>query len=367
MPTLMHPLMGGNFSTLLRALRRQGGVPLKTVPHMLAFLGAAAVRLPATLLERAMMGEVPVGPDYDSEPVFVVGHWRSGTTHLHNLLGCSSRFGIITPLASGLPWELLTLASWFRPFLEKGLPEDRGVDQVAVTPQSPQEDEIPMANMQMLSVFHAVYFPASFQRNFDEGVFFEGVTEEEVAEWERRILYFYRKVSRHQDGKRLLIKNPVYTARMSRLLKLWPKAKFIHIHRNPFVVYSSTVHYYRKLLPELALQSFDHLDVEEMVLTNYPKLMDTLDQDRRQLRDDQFAEIAFEDLENDPLAVLKGIHERLGISGWQDAEVSTQRYLASLKSYQKNRFSLEEEDELRVRQRWAKWIDRWGYAVPGAR
>lgn len=364
MPTFMHPLMGANLSTLLKAFSRQGGVSFSCLPHAAAFLGFACCRLPATLLERAMMGRQELEPDNESEPIFVVGHWRSGTTHLHNLLGCAPQFGIITPLASGMPWELLTLATWFRPLFEKGLPEDRGVDKVAVTAQSPQEDEIPLANMQQLSVFHAVYFPEAFQKNFDEGVLFEGVNEDQIQKWERRALYLYRKISRHQNGKRLLIKNPVYTARIDRLIKLWSKARFIHIYRNPYVVYSSTVHYYKKLLPELALQKFDNLDIEEMVLKNYPPLMSKLEKDAGGLKENQFAEVRFEDLEKDPMGILEKIYQQLEITGWDEASVKTKAYLESLSSYRKNKFSLAEKDQQRVRERWGKWIDQWDYPAP---
>ena len=156
MATYAHPLMGADPKTLLGALIRNDGASLKCVPQALAFLGASIARSESDI----------------KTPVFIVGHWRSGTTHLHNLMGCSREFGIISPLAAGLPWETLTLGAWLRPLLEKALPEDRGVDQVAVTGGSPQEDEIPVANMQPYSVFHALYFPGKFEKNFAEGVFF---------------------------------------------------------------------------------------------------------------------------------------------------------------------------------------------------
>jgi hypothetical protein len=38
---------------------------------------------------------------------------------------------------------------------------------------------------------------------------------------------------RHGGTKPLLIKSPVHTARVRLLLKLFPKAKFIYIHRHP--------------------------------------------------------------------------------------------------------------------------------------
>ena len=52
----------------------------------------------------------------DPPPIFLLGHWRSGTTHLYNLLG-QGDFAYVDPIAAGLPWEFLTLGRWLRPLL----------------------------------------------------------------------------------------------------------------------------------------------------------------------------------------------------------------------------------------------------------
>ncbi len=46
---------------------------------------------------------------------------------------------------------------------------------------------------------------------------------------------------RHGSEKRLVIKSPVHTARVALLLKLFPDAQFIYIHRNPYEVFQSCV------------------------------------------------------------------------------------------------------------------------------
>lgn len=367
MPTFMHPLMGANAGTLWRAFSRYGGVSPRALPHALAFLGAAATRFPATCTERGMMAGQEDLLDPDSEPLFIIGHWRSGTTHLHNLLGCCPDFGIITPLASGLPWELLTIATWLRPYLERTLPEDRGVDRVAVTAQSPQEDEIPLANMQLLSVFHALYFPKEFQKRFDEGVLFEGVSQEDVDEWKRRTLYFFRKITRHQAGRQPLIKNPVYTARIPVLLEIWPKARFIHIYRDPYVVFQSTVHYFNKLLPELALQRFDHLNVDELVLHNYPRVMQRFDEAAACLDENQLMHVRFEDLERSPVPIIEDILRRFDLPEPQRSLANIRSYLDTLKDYRKNRFTMSDEIRHRVESQWGEYIHRWEYKAPNTR
>lgn len=364
-PGARHPLLGADLGTLLGALRRYGPVAPRHRPLLALFGLVSLARLPFRTAERAFLARKGRRAPPPVDPLFIVGHWRSGTTHLHNLLARAlPEYGIITPLASGLPWELLTLATWLRPLLERALPEDRGVDGVPVEPDSPQEDEIPLASMQLLSPFHAVYFPRRFAEVFDRGVFFDGATHGEIRRWERRVRGFHRKVSIQQGTPRLLVKNPVYTARAGRLLQLWPGARFVHIYRNPWSVYASTVRYYRRLLPGLALQDPRGLDLESFVLERYPRLLDRWYEQSVQVPHARVTEVRFEELERDPPGVLERIRRDLGLSGWS-AE-GPRRYLDSVAGYRKHPHSLPPGAIERVGTAWSRYIRRWGYEPPPA-
>jgi hypothetical protein len=364
MPDLKHPLMGANIATLFASMRTYGGVDTKYWPYAACFAGAAVARLPFTLLERISAGNLKQEEDEGCRPIFIVGHWRSGTTHLHNLLACSPEFGIITPLASGLPWELLTLARWLQPLLTRSLPENRGVDNVAVTIDSPQEDEIPLASMQLLSVFHALYYPRNFRRLFEKTVFFEGATETEIAHWRQSMLYFFGKVRKHQNGKVPLVKNPAHTARVRHLLKIWPRARFIHIYRNPYTVYQSTLHYYRKLLPELSLQTFTWQDVQETVLHCYPQLLNRFYSDVEGLPADRVIEIRFEDLEENPLEAIEEIMHIFQLGSRHDTRKRITAYLERIKDYRKNKLHYSDQNLGLVRTHWGAYLRRWNYQIP---
>jgi hypothetical protein len=361
---LRHPLMGARLSTLLGSWARNGLPAPRYWPLVAAMVGFAAVRAPVSLLERRELRRRRAGAM--PPPVFVIGHWRSGTTHLHNLLSCNPTFGHISPLASGLPDQLLTLATWLRPWLEKALPEDRHVDRVAVTPESPQEDEIPLANQQPVSIFHALYQPRRFRELARRGVFFEGCTPAEIERWARAQRAFLEKVSVHQGGRPVLVKNPVYTGRLARLRALWPEARFIHIHRNPYEVFASTRHYYRKMLEELALQPYAHVDVEAFVLETYADLMGRYDTEAPALPPDRLVDVSFEALEREPLATLEHVHATLGLEGWSAAAPHVRRYLDDLRGYTKNQLRYPEADLARVEAAWAPWVARWGTGRPGS-
>ncbi len=359
-PTFMHPLMGASIPLLLDVLA--SGVQIRAVPQACVFSLSALGRLPFGLLERYVIHPKRKVERYLETPLFIIGHWRSGTTHLHNLMSHSCDYGMISPLASGLPCELLTLATWLKPLLEKSLPADRGVDRVAVTPDSPQEDEIPVANLQNLSIYHALYRAQDFEKQLNRGVFFEGVGEKEVERWREATRYFLSKVGREQKNPRLLIKNPVYTARIARLREIWPDAKFIHIYRNPYAVFPSTVHYFKKMLRMLSLQDISHINVEKVVIELYLKLMERYDAESTMIPEGNLCEVSFETLEESPLEELERIHEELQLPGWEITQARIEAYLSELKDYRKNEFKPEEKVISKVEHSWGKYIERWDYS-----
>jgi len=178
MSSLFHPLCGSNLSTLLRLFLTNGGIDRPNLAPATLAMAVTLARLPFSTLERILMTGFYERRVQVKAPIFIVGYWRSGTTHLHNLLGQSEHFGYISPLAVGLPWDILGIVRLFQPLLELALPSDRHVDNVAVTPDSPQEDSIALASMIPLSYYHGLYFPQRFQYHFERGVFFSRLQRE---------------------------------------------------------------------------------------------------------------------------------------------------------------------------------------------
>ncbi|PWC52635.1 sulfotransferase [Azospirillum sp. TSO22-1] len=360
LPSTDHPLYGCDALTLLTVLARNGGVDARHLPTLAVAAASALLRAPFSLAETAWVAWARRRGAPLPAPVFILGHWRSGTTHLYNLLSRDPQFGFIPPVAVGLPWDMLGLGAVLRPLLERALPERRYIDNVAVRPDSPQEDEIALANMSPLSFYHGLYFPRRFDENLRRGLYHEGCSPAETERWRRRFVHFLGKVALSQGGRRLLIKNPVYSARVAMLREIWPDARFIHIHRDPRAVFVSTVHFYRTLLDKLALQPHGHIDVEQVVLDHYPRIMQALLDDTAGLPADRFAEVAFETFERDPLAEAARLYRTLGLPGHEAVEPRFRAYLAGVRGYTKNRFLLSDAGRERVERRWAPFVARWG-------
>lgn len=361
---MAHPLCGADLGTLAAVFGR-AGMPGKPVSAAMIW-AAALARAPFSLVENVVMDERLPKLDELAPPVFILGHWRSGTTHLYNVMTKSGAWGFVPPIATGLPWDLFGIARVFRPLLEKALPEHRYIDNIPVHPDSPQEDEIAVANMSPLSFYHGIYFPKAFASFLERGLFFDGCSAAEIDAWARRFQYLMRKLYLHQGKRPLLIKNPVYTGRLAMLARLFPEAKFIHIHRNPYEVFLSMRNFYAKLLAEFALQGYDHVDIDEAILSVYLRMMTALERDAAEMPADRYIELRYADLDAEPMETLKETHRALYIPGFEAAAPHYEAYLASVKTFQKNKFDFPEDAASKVEARLQHFLRKWEYRRPGA-
>ncbi|MEQ8747509.1 sulfotransferase [Pyruvatibacter sp.] len=360
----MHPLTGSNFKTFARVLSQSGALPASSWAEVAGLMAAVVGRTPLSLIERgytrarlATSGEMP-------PPVFIVGHWRSGTTHLYNLM-VQDDFGFVPPVATGLPWDMLLLGRALKPVIDRALPETRYIDNIPVKPDSPQEDEIALANMSPLSFYHGIYFPRAFDHHLKRGLFFEGCTEDEVAEWQETFTYFLRKLWLQQGRKRLLIKNPVYTSRVAMLHKLYPDALFIHIQRNPYEVFESMRNFYAKLFKQLALQPYGHVHIDEVVLSVYERIMGLIDTEWPSIPASQRVDVAYADLDRAPIAELERIYTSLGLPGFDAVRPRFEAYLRSVSGFRKNKFDYSDTSAKLVEARLGVYLQRGQYTRPG--
>jgi hypothetical protein len=337
-----------------------GGVSWKYFPQLTVALLSAAARAPFSLLER-MVYDKRLQHLEMQPPVFIVCHWRSGTTHICNLLSQSPQFGIVSPVATGIPHDLLIIGKLFKPWLEKSIPKDRLIDRVAVRADSPQEDEFGIANMIPVSFLHGLYFPKYFERNFHKGIFQEQWRDKEVSSWINASTSYLRKVYLDQHRRQLLVRNPAYTARVPMLRQLWPQSRFIHIYRNPYRVFPSMRNYFEKLLPAYAMQDYQQVDIEKTILHTYKDLMTKLKSDLGQTPEDQYIEVCYEKLEESPLEQLEIIYRHLGLPGFKESKPLFERYLDGIRGYSKNVYDQSQQEKVLIRAHWGEIIEHYGY------
>lgn len=359
---VFHPLCGADPATLLGLIVRNGLPSASGLLRLGIALASSIGRLPFTATERAWTAFALHRAGPMPPPIFIIGHMRSGTTHLHNLLAASGQFATVPPVLAGMPWEALGLARVLRPFVEQYLPEDRLIDRVRVQSDSPIEDEIALANMHTLSYYHAMYFPRRFEETYRRGLLLD--TGEEVVRWQRTLRHYVGKMTELGAGRPLLLKNPGYSAQIGAIRALWPNARFVHIYRNPYVVFESTRRALRIVLRELALQNHEHVPIDEVVLALYPRMMSRLLEEVDRLPSRTIVHVRFEELERDPLGQVERIYRSIQLGEYAAARPRIEAYLHSIHDYSKFTYTFSKESVGRVTERWQPFVTRFGYHPP---
>jgi hypothetical protein len=227
----------------------------------------------------------------------------------------------------------------------------------------PQEDEFALCCLTRLSFLMTLAFPRRAE-HYDRYLTFRGVAESEIAKWKAALEWFVRKLS-FKYGRPLVLKSPGHTCRIKMLLDVFPDARFVHIHRNPYEVFQSARHAVQKVSPWWTIQrSTLQDDLDERTIRQFKEVYDVFFEERGLIPKDRFHEITFENLEADPVGQMRGIYEALALPNFQAVEPALRRYVESLTGYRRNTFpELPTELRTRIAREWGRCFEEWGYAI----
>lgn len=293
-------------------------------------------------------------------PIFIIGHWRSGTTHLHNLFALDDRFAFPNNYQALFPHSFLTAESMHSKAVDFFLPKHRPMDNIEWTMQSAQEDEFALCIMAFLSPYMGWVLPQQKER-YEKYLTFRDCSTEEVDAWKRTLVLYLKKLT-WKHRRPLVLKSPPHTARIKLLLELFPTARFIHIHRDPYTVFTST----RKMLlgnrTMHCLQSGGWSDIDEYVLRMYRLMHDAFFEDKDRIPQGQYHEIAFASLEKNPLEEMRRAYEALNLPEFQAVQPALKKYVDSIAGYEKNAYpNLPSELRTQILERWRPCFEAWGY------
>jgi hypothetical protein len=296
-------------------------------------------------------------------PIFVLGHWRQGTTLLHHLLTRDESLAFPNGYQTSFPHTFLTAETRDMKWLSFFVPKRRPMDNMRMDLADPQEDEFALCAASLMSPCLAMVFPR--QRNlFEKYLTFRNASEAELQEWRNVFVYFMRKVQSRNGGRPLVLKSPPHTARIRLLLEMFPEARFVHIRRDPYAVFQSSCRAFRVLHHWQSVQAEFPQGIEEWVLRQYREMYDAFFEEKSLVPSGRFHELAFEDLERDPIQELRKLYEAIGLPAFDTVEPRLRKHLDSLKGYQKNSFlPLEADLRAKVYQEWRRNFANWGYAA----
>ena len=296
-------------------------------------------------------------------PLFVLGYFRSGTTLLHDLLAIDPRFAWPNLYQSIYPHSFLTGEGFGSKVLRLFSPEHRPQDNMKLDPAEPWEDEFAMCVWGGMSSYLAWAFPHN-AAHYDRFLTFADATPDEVARWRRTMLAFVRKLTVKYGGRPLVLKSPPHTCRIRLLLEMFPGARFVHIHRNPYDVFRSGRHLYKTIIPLLRLQGDDGIDWDGRMVEQYKEFHAAFFAERHLIPPGCYHEIAFEELEKDPAGQVRRTYEALGLPEFAEAEPRLRAYVESIAAYKKNAYhQLDPATRQRVAREWGRCFEEWGYRV----
>lgn len=361
---LFNPLDGVTLGDWLGLLARHGRrIPAHYWPRTVFTTGMAALNSGVAAWERwrhaGRLEATPIRP-----PVFVLGHHRSGTTHLWNVLSRAPGFAYPSILQAVFPHSFLTFEPWVRVPARIFTMRRRPQDRVEIDPDGPIEEERALCTSTFASAQMVRHFPreAAHYRRY---LTLRDVPEPERLAWKRAFALFARKLAiRHGTDATLLFKSPDHTAKLRTLLELFPDARFVHVHRDPFVVWASTLRMEHRTRQIYAFQDWpSDADLEDYVLWRYRTMYSAFFEDLPEVPPERFAEVSFRELEADGLGTVRRIFEEWGEPLNPQGERAIRDYLEGIRGYRKNRHpEISEQTRRRIVDAWGFCFDRWGYS-----
>lgn len=358
-------ITGITFGNWLELLKKNAWQVSPEYYHRLAFItalsGASSL---FGKIEQARFGKVLDEMEISPTPIFILGHWRTGTTHMHNMLGRDPNNTFSTLYQVLFPDSFLTTGDWGPKLLSRAVPEKRSYDNVTQNLFESAEDEIALMKMTGgLSFYGAIMFPdraAEYEKYID----FLEATPAERRRFKESLVLMIKKIMLATGGKRVVVKSCPHSARIRMILDVFPDAKFIHIHRHPARAFRSMVH----MRKQVDWENFFHLPNQEFIEQRWDhtatigsRLYTRLIEDRKLIPEGNLVEIAYKDLIGNELPVLRNIYQQLQFPDWTQFERVITPYLESIRGYKVNKLNIEPELEQFVYDRWRNVYDTYGY------
>ena len=294
------------------------------------------------------------------DPIFIIGHWRSGTTMLHELMALDGNNRCPTTYESLAPNCFLVTEKFVRRWLRFMIPRKRPFDNMRMSFDRPQEDEIALCNLGLPSPFLTVAFPNRPTQD-PRYIELEQLDPGERRRWENTLRQFYRSILFRRPG-RLVIKSPQDTFRLKTLVEVFPRARFIHIVRDPYVVFPSTVHFWKTMYTSYGLQRCPSLEViEQQVFDTFKDMHQKLEETRSLVDPQRFVDLRYEELVRDPVASVARVYDELGLDDFENVRPAIERYASRSQHYKTNKYDLSHATREKIAGQWHMAFERYGY------
>lgn len=350
------------FAELLKRVFTYGSISAKGILLLFVYCIKLILVLPATFFQYLFYSKKIQRTRITQPPVFILGHYRSGTTYLHKLMSGDDRFGFISYYDIICPNSSLLFGSWLKNILQflinKLKIKTSFFNNTIPSLDEPAEEERFLINKGSAYTDYWRYvFPLCW--NKCSPVAQQCIDEKYYHAWKKEYESLLKLAAFKNKGRQLLLKSPPNTERIKYLLQIFPDAKFIYISRNPYQVFYSTRNLWQKAIKKFCLQNISEKEIEEIIFSEYNHLTEKYEAGKMLIPAGNLVEINYEALEASPLTVLKKIYYSLSISGFETICSKLVLQLKKEKQYSKFKYEHDGPTLKKIKSRWAKHIYKW--------
>ena len=262
---------------------------------------------------------------------------------------------------------MLTFERILTPLLElssKLIKAKNPFHRIPLTWHSPGEEDVGLTGMVSPYALQWGYlFPQKINHYLEKYVLFENISDDEIQDWKNTYLYLLKKLSIANKSRQLVLKNPPNTARIKMLLSLFPDAKFIYIHRNPFEVYASNKRLWEMIRDVYMLGRSRSVNFSNIILDTYSKMMTRYLQDKALIPPGQLMEVQYETFIENPVDTMKNIYRRLNLGDFNYCKPAMAAYACKQKNYLLVKHCLLPDEHNAVSERWKNFIEYYNTHV----
>jgi hypothetical protein len=353
--------------TFLKITSANGGVSFNKLKNITPWLIKTILFEPARWAELALYNQKISQHSITTDPVFILGFYRSGTSYLHQCFALDDRLGYHTNFQMVFPEVMLSTEKILLPVLESICRTFKIKDSVHRVPLSfrfPGEEDATMATyVDTRGAQWGYFYPGMMHHQFEKYVLFENVAAEELEAWKQSFIYLLKKISLANDGKQLVLKSPPNTARIKFLLSIFPNAKFVFIHRNPYDVYTSNKRFWGVVQKTYALKTAMTADINTIILDTYSKATSRYLQHKQLVPDGQLVEIAYDSFVQNPVENMQKIYESLHMDAFEYYREKLASFTNGQRDFKQLDHTLQPEERKMVNEKLEPFLKHWNYPV----
>ena len=353
--------------TFLKIAYQNGGIAINGWWKVPGWLLKTIVFEPLRWLELVMYNKKVRRHAITKGPIFILGYYRSGTSYLHEFFTQDDRLGYHTVYQMIFPEIMLTCERFMSPVLE-GISRvfnlHDPIHRIPLSFRYPGEEDGTMCTaVNPRGAQGGFFFPKKMKTYVQKYVLFENIPDAEKEAWTRDFVFLLKKISLAAHGKQLVLKSPPNTARIKLLLSLFPDARFILIHRNPYEVYGSNKRFWKVTRRIYALGSTKPVDTNADILDTYAQTMQRYLKDKDMVPPGQLMELAYDDFVKDPVESMRSAYQTLHLGDFSYGESKMKAFADRQKKFKVLDHPLPAEEKKIVSEKLEHIIRHWNYPL----